>query len=209
MRHVVAHLTLVSVLAASGCGDGSATAERPSPKAARSGRDLLLDLVSGIQTAQAAKDSRLIAGVAHGMVPTTADLKACTREGPDAEAFRAAYTPKNLTPEDPTVVGLGVSLFVRGDPKRTEVLVHAATTEELAAYAKGTVAYAHFPGGMKRFAERIAAPHQTWYVVKLVEPGQASGMTYTCFTEVNGRMIFVGKPWRLIAREPAATEDDK
>ena len=92
-------------------------------------------------------------------------------------------------------------MFATPDPKLTDVQVHAATTEEIQRYEKGTAAFAEFPGGMRRFAAQVAAPGRTWYVVELLEPGKDAGMKYTCFTKVGKRFVVILKPWRALPVE--------
>ncbi len=65
--------------------------------------------------------------------------------------------------------------------ERSEVQVHAATTEELLAYAEGSVAFNEFPGGAKDLAKKILRPKMTFYEVEFVKPGEDKGMKYHLF----------------------------
>jgi hypothetical protein len=128
------------------------------------------------------------------LIPTTADLRKVLREGPATDAFIAKFPAKDLDASK----GKEASPVDAKDRTRTEVRVHAATTEELVAYGKGTVAAEEFPGGMKRFARDVAVPGRTWYCAEFLEPGQDTGTRYTCFTRLGDRFLFVIKPWRSI-----------
>ncbi len=159
-----------------------------------------------IVLAQNAGERERFLALMRSLVPTRAELVQVLRPGPATEAFLAAS--KERTVED--------GLLEREPPadkplpktERTEVVVHAATTEELVAYAKGTTAYQEFPGGMRRFAERVAAPGRTWYVVEMLEPGKDLGTRITCFTRLGERFLLIAKPWRALPREeePPAEE---
>lgn len=169
----------------------AAAAATPAPST-------LAELVAAFQAAHAAGDVAAATALAKATVPTAAELATTVRTGAAAEAFLAAY-PIDEMPES-AVETLGQELFRPGDPVNTVTQTHAATTEEIVAYREGSVAFAEFPGGMRRFAA-LAAPGRTWYVVELVPPGSSTGMKYTCFTRVGGRWIFLPKPWRAIPAE--------
>jgi hypothetical protein len=135
------------------------------------------------------------------MIPTTEDLKKVTRPGPATDAFLSKYAYKDLPADGDPIREFAGGILSPGKPERTEIRVHRATTEEIAAYDKGGVAFKEFPGGMRRFAEKVAAPGTTWAVVEFVEPGQDSGMKFTCFTRLGDRWIFLAKPWNLIPED--------
>jgi hypothetical protein len=171
-------------------------AAAPTPTAAPSAPASTLEaLVARFQAACAAGDEAQATALATAMVPTKDDLAAVLAPGTAAAEFVAAWKFGDVPPD--ALKALGRELFAPGDPKHTETHVHAATTEEIVANREGSVAFAEFPGGMKRFAA-LAAPGRTWYVVELVAPGSSTGMKYTCFTRVGDRWIFLPKPWRAV-----------
>jgi len=179
-------LSLASILAA--CGG-----DPPAPTT-----PVTLDaLAAQFQAARATSDDAKATALAWSMVPTKADLATIVAKSPAADAFLAAFKFVDLPSTDAAVKGLGQQLFVPGDPTRTETKVYAATTEEIVAYAPGSVAFDEFPGGMRRFAA-IAAPGRTFYAVEHVAPAGDTGMKYTCFTRVGDRWIFLPKPWGAI-----------
>lgn len=187
------------------CG-GEPASPASKPAAAPAGApaskhpETLEALVAEVHRARATGKGEDAKALVAQMVPTRADLAALLTPGPGADAFVAAWKFVDLPPETPAVVELGALLFDPRDPARTETHVHAATTEELVAYAKDSAAGKDFPGGMRRFAA-LAAPGRTWYVVEHVEPGKDTGMKYTCFTRVGARWIFLPKPWSALPRE--------
>lgn len=182
-----------------GCGTDSAA---PNPPTADTAEALKEKFVEMIALAKAKRREDLIRFV-RSLLPTRAELRAIVREGADADAWLSAYA-------GPTVENAPADKGGEPDPaasQRTEIHVYAATTEEIAAYVKGSVAMMEFPGGMQRFAQRVAAPARTWYTVKAVEPGQASGTRYTCLTNVGGHFVLVAKPWRAIPRAASSSAE--
>jgi hypothetical protein len=175
--------------------DGAAA--RPSDTA------VLRALVASFHAAQKARDEETLAELGRALCPTSAELQTLCREGEAATAFLAAYSgprQERLVDRPDGDKEIGRHAFVPGNPAQTEVQVHQATTEELAAYAEGTLAFQEFPGGMRRFAEQVAAPGRTWFVVELLEPGKGVGMKYSCFTKVGERFVVVLKPWAAVPR---------
>lgn len=83
------------------------------------------------------------------------------------------------------------------DPGRTEVRVHAATTEELIRYAEGSVAFNEFPGGAQRVAKRMLRPKLTFYEVELVGPGKTAGVKYHLFFWDGAQWTMLGPVWRV------------
>ena len=176
-------------------------APAPAEKAADT-KESLGTLVGAWQKAHAAKDEATLLKLAFPMIPTTADLKALLVAGAGADDFLAKFPAKDLKADDPMVKSLAGGLFKPTSAEQTRVAVHAATTEEIVAYAKDSVASAEFPGGMKRFAA-LCKPKLTFYVVELLEPDKDAGMKFSCFANVDGRWIFIAKPWRALGREEA------
>jgi hypothetical protein len=88
--------------------------------------------------------------------------------------------------------------FAPGDPKRTEVQVHAATTEEIVKYEKDGVAFREFPGGAKQLAEAVLRPGTAFYEVEVVEPGKDSGMKFHLFFWDGEKWGMLGPAWRAL-----------
>ena len=145
--------------------------------------------------ARAANDAPKLLEMTKAMLPTDEDLKKILRAGPETDAFLAQYKAERIRGDANEAAR---EIFKPKQATQTVVKVHSATTEELAAYEKGGVAFAEFPGGMKRFAEKVAAPGRVWHTIEYLEPGQDAGMKFTAFTVVDGRVFFVVKPWRAL-----------
>jgi hypothetical protein len=195
---------LLAVVGLTACGDAGTPAPAPTAQVFQGAPTpqvppSLDALAAQFQAARKAGDASKATALAYSLVPSKAELATLVRPGDASEAWLAAMKFVDVPLTDPAVADLGRQLFDPEDPKFTETRVHAATTEELVAYAAGTAAFDEFPGGMRRFAA-IAAPGRTWDVVEHVEPGGRLGMKYTCFTRVGARFIFVPKPWRFLPK---------
>lgn len=96
--------------------------------------------------------------------------------------------------------GLPTELDVKqlAKPEQKSVRVHGATTEEIAKYAEGSVAFKQFPGGARRIAAQLFRPGLTFYEVEFVEPGQEHGMTYHLFYWDGQQWTMLGPIWRAL-----------
>ena len=88
--------------------------------------------------------------------------------------------------------------MLAGRPSQTEVQVHGATTEEVAANAPGSVVHAEFPGGAVNAAETLLRPGVTWYEVELLEPGAERGMKFHLFYWGGTQWRMLGPVWRFL-----------
>jgi hypothetical protein len=85
-------------------------------------------------------------------------------------------------------------------PENTQVNVYAATSEEIALYREGSMAFNHFPGGAKRIAAEMLRPRMTFYEVELVKPGETAGMVYHLFFWDGAQWTMLGPVWRMIGQ---------
>lgn len=80
---------------------------------------------------------------------------------------------------------------------QTEVQVHGATTEEIAAYKQDSVAFAEFPGGARQLAvDKQLRPGMKFYEVEYLEPGKTAGMKYHLFFWDGKQWTMAGPLWR-------------
>lgn len=82
------------------------------------------------------------------------------------------------------------------NPEYTQINVHGATTEEIAAREPGTVAADEFPGGAQTAAETILRPRMTFYEVEFVEPGHGRGLKFHLFFHDGRQWRMLGPAWR-------------
>lgn len=115
--------------------------------------------------------------------PTPEDYAAIF-EGDAATVAREAYDP----------AWEGDQIRVEADPEQTEIEVSRATTEELRA---GTGRASEFPGGYTRIAAQLR-PNVAFYLWRYVKPGEEHGMRYDGLVHVNGRWVWVPKPFRAL-----------
>lgn len=158
----------VLVSSLAACGGGSAD----YPAGPEGGRKLVEDILKGPDR------GALVAK----LKPTQADIEAL---------FDASAVPALMAQVD-VVYGQIGDLGVK--PDQTEVIFNAATTED---FAGATDAAKKFPGGYARVAKQLK-PGITWYAWKFVKPGETLGMAYDGLAHVNGRWVWLPKPFRAI-----------
>ena len=171
-------------------------------------------LIKLMREAQESGDEAKLVAAGFSVVPTRAELTQLLRPGPDTDAFLAKYSlyaldPKNNEEHKKVCRSLGAKLLAAGDRLNTRTRIHAATTEEIAAYERNATANREFPGGMQRFAEKVAARERVWTIVEFTPESSGVGMKYTCFTRLKDRWIFIWKPWRAIPRDGQASRRGK
>lgn len=190
---------LLCTLLLSACGEDAPPAGSGSgaaPRAAPLTSEQLAERFRAMVAAAKAQDVAAIQGLVTPMIPSRAELAGVLKAGPEADAWLRAYdgpTRETFKPDEAHKAGLGSAT-------RTEIFVHQTTTEELVTYARGSVAFAEFPGGMKDFARSLAAPGRTWWCVEAREPGKESGTRFTAFTEIGGRFVLIVRPWRALPK---------
>lgn len=185
--------TTMALVAA--CGNGvKPTAARPTGAAT-------LKLAFDQMTADAlARDREAVSKAMAAMRPSLEELAEVLRPGSGTDAWLAHYAARAIEMDERGGHPLA-------NVKRTQIVVHQASTEELAARAPGSTADMKFPPGMKRFAQYLARPGRTWFVVEAREPGSTSGVVYSCFTQLGERMLFIANPWRGMDAVAATSSD--
>lgn len=126
-----------------------------------------------------------------------ADHAALTRRlrpaaGDFAAAFEPAFAKKAEAGYAPAWEG--GQIVVAPKAGQTQVLLVAATTEELKQWAGN--AAEHFPGGYREVAHDFK-PGLTVYAFKFVKAGESRGMAYDGLVHVNGNWRLFPKPFRL------------
>jgi hypothetical protein len=158
----------------------------------------LQQLFRAIRAARDAGDTATAAALTRGVLPNAARLKKALRDDVPTETVEKilAFYARVASPEDEKLAAL---LATR--PERTEVAVHGATTEEIAASAQGSAVLDEFPGGAVRLAEEdggILRAGVTFYEVELLEPGRDRGMKYHLFYWDGERWTMLGPAWRAL-----------
>lgn len=183
LQHCAAILGFVLLLA------GTAAAA-PDP-----GADDLRAALAALQAAIEVGDQAEAAAMTRALLPTGDQIGSALGAGADADIrARIIAFHAGLPRDDASLAGLLAS-----KPGQTEIGVHAATTEEIAAYAEGSVAYAEFPGGARDLAGAgILKPGLTFYEAEFVEPGEDAGIKYHLFFWNGTSWSMLGPLWRAL-----------
>lgn len=137
----------------------------------------LKEFFVALRQAIVSKNWKTAAAMTQSIFPAKNRLQAALKDDADPAtvtkiaALLDGLRPKSNKPQDWAAV-------FRTDPARSEVQVHAATTEELRAYENGGVAFKEFPGGARTLANTVLRPGKTFYEVEYLEPGRDAGMKY-------------------------------
>ncbi len=121
--------------------------------------------------------------------PRAQDVRALYRE-PLASALIARYD-RLFKPG--TVIG--------GKPGQTELQAIFARASDLKA---GAPILGRFPGGYTRVIDAMKASDASDPLIarfRFVRPGEDRGMAYDGLVHINGRWVFMPKPWRAISGE--------
>ena len=136
-------------------------------------------------------DTARAAALTRGVMPDEAALKKAFRDDAPADfPAKVLGMIERVMPRDDGKVAhmLGVR------PGWTEVLVHGATTEDIAS---GAPAASEFPGGAKKMAETVLRPGMMFYEVERREPGAERGNRLDLFFFDGSRWVMLGKLWRI------------
>jgi hypothetical protein len=177
MRNTVLALALaVAPLALAGCSKGAsaAAANVPATAGIDGARALLAMFVA---------PGADVASLSKALHPAAADYAAVWDDG-FAKTLSEMYEP----------VWASGQLVIAGKPGQSQVLVFAATSQELKA---GSGNAEHFPGGYRKVVEHLR-DGVTLYSFKFVEPGKTLGMAYDGLAYVNGHWRIFPKPFRAV-----------
>ena len=160
--------------------------------------------------------------VSHDLPPTEAGAKAALEEfaKPQAEMlkllaqlkpsrteleviYQPAYVEKALAAEEKLWFSTLKQGGLRFEKDQTQVLLHRATTRELAAWGAETArdfSDSHAPERFKRVALYVN-DGLTFYRFRFVKPGLAYGAVFDALlTHANGRWVLIQNPVRVIER---------
>jgi hypothetical protein len=155
----------------------------------------LKDVFQQLRAAQLSGDTAKAAAITRGLLPDEARLRRALKQDVPAETIQKvlAFYRAMIPQRDAELAKL-----LAADPANTEVRVGAATTEEMAKYAEGSVAFDKFPGAVKDLAPTLLRPGLTFYEVELVKPGERLGMKYHLFFWDGQRWAMLGPIWRAL-----------
>ncbi len=149
-------------------------------------------LFTQLQDAIRSQETATVAKITRDLFPSDASLEKAIKAPEAISKINAMHAEFSAAPDEEIV-----RIFTT-DRARTEILVHAATTEEIAAYQDGSVAFMEFPRGAQAAAESVLQPGITFYEVELVEPGKSEGMKYHMFYHDGENWKMLGPIWRVL-----------
>jgi hypothetical protein len=171
-----------------GCSKTSSAKHEAGPEGLKK---VFEELVASAKKGDAETAAKLI----RSLMPAKEDFAAFLK--PDW----ASKVAEQSGPKVESLTKLDAAGVVRGfglKPERSRVDVYKATTEELAAYQRGTAAWEKFAGGNQRLAQTALLPGKEFYAVELREPGKKYGTKYQIFGFTNGHWVLLGKLWRAL-----------
>lgn len=152
-------------------------------------------LCEKLQKAIAGKDAAAVNSLGNGLIPDGARVKKAMRD--DVSASDVAAIQEMHDQFKKSADGNMSKLFAI-KPDQTEVRVHGASTEELAANAKDSVAWKHFTGGAVKLAQKVLKPGAKFYVVEFIKPGETAGMKFHLFYWDGSHWAMLGPIWRAV-----------
>ncbi|MGE0402986.1 MAG: hypothetical protein AB7T06_40140 [Kofleriaceae bacterium] len=163
--------------------------------AAKDGPDGLRDLFARARAACEAKDYAKGRAIVESILPGTQQvLVALKSDTPPGFVDEIVGQTKEVPAEDEKAACL------LSPPGRTQIIVHRATTEELAAPGDQTVAATEFPAGAATLTG-ILRPTMTFYEVETVEPGKDRGTKFHMFFWDGAQWRMLGPAWRYLSGE--------
>lgn len=193
-RNVVLVLSILAAAACDKSSTGAAAAKNESLYAQSDGADNLKGLLDTIVKASEGGDAKKAAALTRGLFPDKAALGKALKDDATALTDKLVAWIGSVPPEDEKVAGV----IKRGEPGRTEIQVHGATTEEIAEYKDGSVAYKEFPGGARKLAQSVLRPGVKFYEVEFLEPGKDAGMKFHLFFWDGASWRMLGPAWRFV-----------
>lgn len=164
----------------------------PTPKEAE-----LQKKLEAIHAAQMTNDVTKAGTLTKELLPSDQRITAVLK--PDAPAELVAGVLKMHaqlgTAPVPKLAGL-----LNHKPEQSEIHAYGATTEEIAAYAKGGKAFEEFPGATQDLARTLLKPGVTWYEAEFVKPGEKAGMKFHLFFEDAKGWAMLGPVWRAVKK---------
>lgn len=174
----------------SGSGSGKAAAFAQENKPAN-----LKALLRAIQKAQQGDDVDRAAGLTRGLLPSEARLQKALKPGVPKDVVGKMMAMHQMFSGWPK---RKLARLLGSKPGQTEIQVHGATTEEIAANKPGSIVFKEFPGGAVKLAQALLRPGVTFYEVEFLEPGKERGMKYHLFYWDGKRWAMLGPMWRAL-----------
>jgi hypothetical protein len=155
----------------------------------------LLRLCQRYQVAYLNRDTKRAAELVKGLLLDERRIRTVFRKDVARETVTAVVNAHQaILKSSPEC--LAAQLEFRQD--QTGLLIHAATTEELAAREPGSLAWEEFPGGTQDIAQTILRPGMMFYNVTFINPDERHGKQYQLFFWDGRRWGMLGPMWRVV-----------
>jgi len=164
----------------------------------------LRELMHDIKNAQDNQNFEKAKVLIMSIIPSKSSVKKALKPNLDSKFINesskmSAYIEKRKKGKSKKVFNEFLSKkFFRIKKAQTQVLVHEATTEDLIAYKKDSVAWKEFSGGARKAANKVLKPKMKFYQVEFLEPGKKRGMKYHLFYWDGKNCKMLGKVWRAL-----------
>jgi hypothetical protein len=162
------------------------------PVAMKDGEAGLRELFVQARTACDAKDTAKGRAIVESLIPAVEPLRRVLADNAPADFIEQVVSQMKEIPSDDVKAACLLS-----PAGRSEILVHAATTEEIAARSTAIVT-SEFPRGAQKLAPLLRAG-VTFYEVETVEPGADKGTKFHMFFWDGARWRMLGPAWRYLA----------
>ena len=172
--------------------DETSTRKTSTPETTAADPKALQKLFSKLQKAIRTNDITTAAALTKKLLPDDASLGKAVKNSEARKKIRQMHAQfANASDEQ-------LATLFAADPTKTQINIHAATTEQLIAYEKDGTAFKEFPGGAQEAAEMVLQPKMTFYEIELVEPGNDAGMKYHLFFHDGQNWKMLGPVWRVL-----------
>ncbi|PIE23224.1 MAG: hypothetical protein CSA62_08410 [Planctomycetota bacterium] len=175
--------------------EGRTNAHEPSTQVGEqtprqeAGAEGLRALMKEIREASIGGKTAQAAALVRGLAVTEESLAKALKDGSEEAAKKIFKGCSKIWPSSDEAL----ARIFKKRPERTEIQVHGATTEELAASEAKNPAVREFPGGAIEAAKTLLRPGASFYEVEFVEPGKSSGLKFHLF-------FHDGRQWRMLAK---------
>lgn len=142
------------------------------------------------------QDSKQAAALFDSLIPDEARIRKALREDVAADAVQQIL---ELQKSFGRVTEREVGKVVVG-PTHKVAWVYGATTEEIARYTEGSLAYKAFAGGARRIAKNVLRPGMTYYQVEYQGRGQKVAMKYNLLYWDGKQWTMLGPAWQAFKR---------
>jgi hypothetical protein len=170
---------------------GDSTVVRPDSAEA------LQQLATRLQQAYAREDAQAVLQITRGLLPNEEQILAAL--APDVSAEDRAKVMEwhaALSKDDKSLLKL-----LAMQAAQTKVVVHSATTEQLAGKESAPEAIQKFPGGAAEAARKgVLRPGRKFHEVEFLEPGKDAGMRFHLFYWNGSSWSMLGPIWRKVRR---------